>query len=798
MAKWNLTSQDPGNFIIAADQRCSNICYTNDHIWELSLSGGDPPAIAIQTTFGLRARNYRIFPRFLEGDTAITDPTKFAVAPSVQKFFPNYLQVSLEPFKGIDVLLEYWVPDSNTLTGRVKITNSRLTARKIEVQWAALLSPITEGNRMAHHEIEAATVLCGQTANLFSAISMTGVPNISAGPFPALSVMLELAPGSSRDLFWAQSAADSFELACDTARLSANKYATDNWDAAITRLDILNQSLLHVSTGDPEWDAAIALGQNVALGICLSGSQQLPNPTFVLNRLPQHGFSARGDGSDYDHLWNGQSPLEAYYLGCMLLPAFPDIVKGFLNNFIFTQNQVGLIDCKPGLAGQRSGLMATPILANLAWQIYESTQDLAYLKTIYPALLHYIQAWFTDQQDRDGDGLPEWTRGSQSGFEDHPIFSQFQAWAQGADISKVESPSLCAFLYSEIEHLLEIAKVIEETGQLSALKAWRDNLHSALDASWHEKDFIYRNWDRESHFSPAGEHLGKLSGPGTIPLNREFSIPIRLSIRVNAPDEIPRNIHIFIHGTSPTGNYRIERIHGEQIRWHIHRGNVCSEQIYNFIESIEVTGIKENDQLEVEVMDLSLLDHTLLLPLWAGIPTPERARQLIQENITRPDIFWKPHGIQACPHSSKDPNYPGSAVHMIWNSLIGEGLLKYDYQQEAVDLISRLMKVLTQNLKVNNSFYNYYHAENGHGLGERNSLAGLVPIRLFLDALGVRIYSPNKVWISGKNPFPWPVTLRYRGLIVIRDFHRTIITFPGGQTAIIKSSEPRIVTVERY
>jgi hypothetical protein len=797
MVKWHLTSQDPGNFIIAADQRCNNTCYTNDHIWELSLTGGDPPAIAIQTTFGLRARNYRIFPRFLEGDTAITDPDNFSSAPIVQKFYPNYLQVSFEPFEGIDVILEYSVPDSNGLTGRMRITNSRLSSRKIEIQWAALLSPTTNGKRMAPYDIDSATVLCGQTANIFSAIAMTGVPDIGAGPFPALSVTLELAPGGTRELFWAQSAAETFDLACGQARIAANKSAYDNWDASVARLDILNQGLIQINTGDPDWDAAFALGHKIALGLCLSGTPKLPGPTFVLNRLPHHGYSARGDGSDYDHLWNGQPSLEAYYLGSMLLPASPEIVKGFLNNFIFTQDQRGIIDCKPGLAGQRSGVMATPILANLAWQIYEYTQDLTYLKSIFPALLHYIQAWFTDQQDRDGDGLPEWSRGSQSGFEDHPVFSQYQDWAQGGDISKVESPSLCAFLHSEIEHLLEIAKVTQETNQLSALEAWRDNLHSAVDASWNEKDAIFRNWDRESHFSPAGEHLGKRMGSGTIPLSREFSTPIRLSIRVNAPGDIPRNIHIFIHGTSPSGNYRIERVQGEQIRWHIHRGNICSEQIYNFIESVEVTGIEEDDQIDVEVMDLSLLDHTLLLPLWAGIPDKERARRLIHENIIRPDLFWKTFGIPACPNSSTDPSYPGHAIHMIWNSFIGEGLLKYGYKQESVELVTKLMKVVIRNLKVNNSFYNYYHAESGVGLGERNSLGGLVPIRLFLDTLGVRIISPNKVFLSGKNPFPWPVTLGYRGLVVIRDFHRTKITFPGGQTAIIKSTEPRIVTVEQ-
>ena len=147
MVKWNLSSLDPGNFIIAADQRCGNTIYPNDHIWELSLSGGDPPSISIQTTFGLRARTYRIFPRFLEGDTAISIRLHFRYLHVCRNsILISYRQLS-RPFEGIDVILEFWVPNSNTLTGRIKLTNSRLNLRKIEVQWAALLSPDFRGEK---------------------------------------------------------------------------------------------------------------------------------------------------------------------------------------------------------------------------------------------------------------------------------------------------------------------------------------------------------------------------------------------------------------------------------------------------------------------------------------------------------------------------------------------------------------------------------------------------------------------------------------------------------------------------
>lgn len=66
MRNWNLGPGDPLQLTIAADARLTPTDYTNDHIWELDLSGGDPSALALRTTFGLRARLMRLFPRFSE------------------------------------------------------------------------------------------------------------------------------------------------------------------------------------------------------------------------------------------------------------------------------------------------------------------------------------------------------------------------------------------------------------------------------------------------------------------------------------------------------------------------------------------------------------------------------------------------------------------------------------------------------------------------------------------------------------------------------------------------------------
>jgi hypothetical protein len=62
-----------------------------------------------------------------------------------------------------------------------------------------------------------------------------------------------------------------------------------------------------------------------------------------------------------------------------------------------------------------------------------------------------------------------------------------------------------------------------------------------------------------------------------------------------------------------------------------------------------------------------------------------------------------------------------------------------------------------------------------------------------MRVLGVRIVSPRKVYLEGRNPFPWPVTVRHKGLAVVRGETETVITFPSGQSAMVRGEEAQMV-----
>ena len=793
MREWKITNDGPHSLVLAADARLSSLDYCDDQIWELTLGGGEPPAVALQSTYGLRARNMRLFPQFIEEGTIRGDPGDFSSQPEIRLFYPNFLEIFFSPFQGIDVTADYWVPYSQAVCGRLQIANISSIKRRVTIELVALLTPADNGQPMSVVEMRAAQVLVGRSGDLSPLVFMTGGPDAASGPYPALSLEVDLSPGSLRSITWCHVAAQSAEESFDQARLLAAK----TWDAEKARIELLNSSNVEIHTGDPDWDAALAFSQKVALGSLLGPTSALPHTSFVITRLPDQGYSIRGDGSDYGPAWNGQSPLETYYLIDFLLPGFKDIAKGLLLNFLSTQTEDGFVDFKPGLGGQTSTKLATPLLATLAWRIHQVNEDLGFLSKVYPGLVRYLFSWFTDQHDRDGDGIPEWDHPVQAGYEDHPLFSHWHHWAQGIDINVAESPALCAFLYRECQALIQIARSINQLELIPSFYELADELRTAVELSWDEQRATYHNWDRDTHLTTTLKVLGKRRGPGRLNVQRNFKQPARLLLRVHADGESTRHPIIFLHGTGASGNRRIERISSDQFNWYLGLGTATCEKTYHSIDYLEIKGLDEKDHISLQTANFSTEDHTLLLPLWAGIPDKDRAELLLKNTLTNPERYWRSYGLPACPAFTSTPDaHACQYVHPIWNSFIGEGLINYGFQEAAIELINRLMQAVIRNLKQKGAFRRFYNAESGEGFGDRDSISGLAPLGLFMTALGVRIISQYKVAVTGFNPFPWPVTVKYKGLTILRHINQTRVIFPDGQTIKADDPLPRVISLE--
>jgi len=789
MREWLLRAGDPLNLTLAADMRFSTPNYVNDHIWELELGSGEPPALSLRTTYGLRARSIRIFPRFTEDGIALADVNAFATPPVVRRCYPNFLELTFSPFEGLEVTYEVRVPDSNTLAGRMTVYNRSTETRKLGLEMCTALVPL-DGHAFSHTQMQMVNVLAGQTSGLVPLLFMTGGPLPGPGPQPSLMVDLDLDPGISRQLTWSQAATPEHQTSFDTARL----VAAQPWDAERARIELVNAGdTIDIRTGDPDWDAALALSQKTALGLFFPANENLSRPSFVQARGPDYGYSRKGDGSDYPASWSGQSPLDVYYLSAVL-PVAPNLVQGLLRNFLAAQTEDGEVDGRPGLGGQRGRYQAMPILASLAWNLYGVSEDDEFLEAAFPKLLDFFWAWFSPKNDRDRDGIPEWAHLMQSGYEENPTFDTWNPWSQGAEITFMHNPALMSMLYCEAQVLILMAEQLDRESDVNLVKKQIEGLKSALDEAWHPRTALYRYRDRETGASSSGKVLGRKKGPGTIKVKQTFEPPIRLLIEVQTESPGSKRPQAIISEYVTKGENEI--IQGGQFHWRSGGMVATSQQVHTKIGRVRIKGIGRKDSVIVRRLDYSGEDHTLLLPMWAGVPDAQQAQVLTGRTILNAERFDRPFGIPAYP---KVPNAEAdavcSSVYLPWNLMICEGLLAYGFRQEAARLLAHLMNGVIKNLKQKRAFYERYHADTGLGLGERNAVSGLAPTGLFLQILGVTVLSPTRVRLEGENPFPWPVTIQYKGLTIVRELEKTEVNFPNGKRVTVEDPAPCIVSL---
>ena len=725
----------------------------------------------------------------------INDPKQFYHPITIHQYYPNYINLSFKPFSNINVILEYWVPDSHGIAGKTKIINLGHELCQIQVEWAELLVPAADGNRMSATEIGLTTILAGETTSLFPVLFLTGGAQPGKSPYPSLSLSYDISPKGMQETQWVHATLTELNASYALAKELISK----NWDIKFTQISRMNSQRLEVITGNQDWNTAISLSQTLADQLLLQSTALSQSASFVSVRNPDQGYSLLKNGSDYNYLWNGQTALDSYYLTDFLLPSSPGIVKGLMDNFFATQTPEGEIDLKPGLGGQRSQLLSTPLLAIISWKLYQYTSDIEYLKGIFPKLLSFFFSWFTNNHDRDHDSIPEWDQIIQTGYEEHPLFTYHDELSGGLDISTVESPDLCSILYQECKSLISIANEIANFSAVEQLEQVAVKLSEAVENSWRDSQACFSYRDRDSHITAPPELIGKLIGPGIIEVHQEFPNPIRPTIRVKSKREGTRPVQLYIHGTSTNGAHRVDHVPAYQIHWHLNTGYFTSDYIYKTIEQIEITGISPDDEVIVQTPSLTMIDQTLLLPLWAGIPSKDKAKILINLTIMNKKRFLSTYGLRSCInfHNTDEESKQLSVLNLLWLSFIMDGMIRYEERKKAAEVFSRMMKAVVRSIKTDMTLHQFYHSETGKPSGSINSLTSLIPIGTLLNIIGVKIYNSSKVEISGSNPFPWPVTIKYRGLTIVHQENNTTILFSDGQNITVDNTHPQMVSIEK-
>lgn len=793
MRNWQLGATDPLALRLAADVRHFRTDYADDQIWELRIGQGQAPPLALETRYGGRCGLARLAPIWIIDGRPIYEAAGFAGQPMLHTFWPSYLRLTARPVSHLALEAEYWAIESHVVGGRFTFANKG--QQPIQVGVDLLAQVMTE---MREHEIGLLTFSGRRQAlhvrDVGNLQPVVLLENALSGPGQThLSVHLTIPPGERAAVRWVHAARP---VLAESLALARHWLEKQDWDAHLARLREINATTPEIATGDLACDAAIAFSYKVLLQSFVGPTGRLPYPSFVFARIPARGFSPRGDGSDHYWQWSGQVATEAYMALPAIAPAAPELAKGVLRNYLATQGADGFIDWKPGLGGQRHGLLSIPLLAYTAWLVYLYTEDRDFLAEVFPGLLRFFHRWFQSDVDRDGDGFPEWTDTIQSAFDDHPSFVPYRRWAQNADISKAETPDLAAYLIWEARSLLNMARVLGRAQEQPAVRQRLDALKAHLATMWDGATGSYHYRDRDSHVSTTG--IAVAEGPGDSPLipSLDLDPPNRLIVRVLGGRDHRPAMSVLLEGLDADGKTVTETLPAEAFTWYRGMGAATSAHIYCRIDRITATGLSRVYDVQVSSVDWTRQDQTLLLPLWAGPDDPGRAGALV-ETVTDPDRYWRPYGIPNC--SAQDPAYDptnrdgSGGVWMMWNQMLGEGLIDAGRPDLAAELLRRIMAAQLHTLRAEQAFREAYNSDVLEGIGEIDYLWGVVPLHLLWRLMGVRIVSPRRVWIGGKYALPWPVTIRHLGIEVRRSAESAVVTFPSGYSKRLRSEKWQVV-----
>ena len=791
MKTWSLTEHDPICLTLSADARFVQTDYSNDQIWELGWWDNEIPSIWLQSTYGRRAQSMKIFPVFtLEGETR-QDPSTFSKAVQLSQILPNLASIEFAPFRDLLIRADYYVPDSHAVTGRFIFQNLGLSPQMVNLRLSGYLQPGSQGNPMGVVEFDGVETLSGSAANICPVIMMSGGAHKVPSAYPSIEVDAEIRPGDIKTWVWAHSALNSPDKSFERCR----ELIQIPWEPVQVRIEMGNSRMLKIQTGNPDWDSVLWMAQKELLRGFIGPTAHNSRVGLIARRGIEDGYALSTDGKDHTGIWGGMGTADTYYLARQALPIAPEFVKDLIRNILRTQNPAGELDWAPGMGSQRSGFQAMPLLASLAWDCYQWTEDKAFLEEVFPGLFSFYKSWFTQAHDRDGDGYPEWNHAIQTGLEERPIFNRFDPQDQGFNIAHAETVDLAAYLYREGRALIAMAQALDRVGLTTVIQEHISALHMRVEATWSEKKSSYRHVDRDSHNTQAGLQLLKRRGESSTTLDRLLDPPSKLLLRLKGDPARAKKLKVEIVSEGAKKRGRTEIVTHKKFQFFWEWGTHTTDKLNHRIQEIRVKGIDTKMTMEIVVPDLEREDITLNLPLWAGWLDGSRIRTLVHELLANPEAYWRQNGLSTIPATdgSYDRDGVSGDVRMLWNSMIGVGLVEHGFREKAGQLFQKLMAPAIEILKREKRFYSHYQADGIQGLGVKGGLQGIVPLDLFLAILGVRLISPTKVWVWPGHPFPWPVKIEWQGLSLECQQDVIHIRFPDGQRLTVEGDEGRMV-----
>lgn len=734
-----------------------------DSVWQLRLEANGP--ITVNTSFGLRTQSFQIFPVFMINKVGYRKINEFLSPPQIRRLWQNHIQLWQTPSPECSASFDLWVSSPEVLEGRISLKNTGNTANELGARVAARLFAFDNKDGMNHTKRKSLTYLKGESDGLQISVIMDGMLKPIISPELALENTKVLGPNESLNIFWRCKVSEG-------SKPEDDRYFTIfpvNWDAEMARLALKQQTQeVSITTPNVDWDIAFRMSQLQAQQLITHTSTENEDLSLITTRNPHSrsleplklNNSANSDSAKMNALKLWQA-IQA------LLPANTETCANLFESYLEKS-------LKPNPQNGDVAL-AFPILCQTAWLIHSHLQEKDFLQRVYPQLRTTLFAWFWQQNDRDQDSLPEWSNLNQTGMMELDSYDLFKLDNYATPISTVETVGLAALLHKECQTLNLMAKVLEDPQTEKVLGTLIAKLSLRMK-EFRDSNILSR--DRDSHQAHSSELYFEGLAKNLPEKGLTLTPASRLNIKIKPSLQIKKPQGIRLLGTDANGHPVDEALAAEQILWLPGSFLYCSHTIFSHLEAL--AGYFDADtEISIYRAELKQPDISHLLAWDPNMPFPvldDVIEQWLMSNEEN-SLYGLPEQLD-----QDEPNTRQKTSNIAWNALLLQHVLLLGEREMAFRLFNQMIRATISVLRQEHAIFERVNSKTGQAYGKANDIRGLLPTSLFMDLLGIKIYSPTKVSVGGTNAVPWPVTVRYMGLEITRDQKNSTIIMPDGSS----------------
>ncbi len=747
------------DLFLAADAMQGNVDPCNDQVWRLTSEGGEPTALALATSYGLRAYGMRLFPRFHMNSESITNPNAYHQYPSVHFSAGNFAQIHCSPFPSIDVNLRLWVPTSQVLVGQVSLELHAAQPESLRIEWVTLLEPFPGGSGMSAVDQRINTILAGKTRDLEPVFLLTGMPQANFSTYPSLTSDVALQPSRPRQFTWVISSLETRDLSFYTAR----RYTAANLEAEQLKIEMSQRNTyFFVNAAQKGLSAQIDASQMRMQQLILPPFGKFSHPSIVASRTPDTGFSHAKDGSGSGASWGIQTSVDVFLASRILLPSQPHLVKELLQNILDQQSDDDSMDLLTSWSGRRSGMKSTPLLAGTAVDVFAYTQDIEWLKRVFPTLLAAFTTWFPARMETDAESFPAWQHPLQTGLIPATGITDEDEKRLGILIRTCKSPALAAMLYHECNSLIAMARLLDLPARISWLEQKLDFLSTCIQSCWNEQTSLFEYCDLLNHSAVTRHKPITYRRNGGFPFRGHKSHSSFTVLQAQLTTTYPHPFEIRLQTDQKTIDLT-ER----SFQWHGNAGFAVVEAPLSMIQFISLRGLKKSEVLTLDEPAIADPDASAIAPFWAGAATPDQLDGFLSKHLA---FFEAQH--------EQPQGIPALFGYMLLETLIADGR-----QEKALTLFEKWF--------VPGIFVTENNRSNSRG---PRSLEELIPLRIFLSIYGIEKWTGQEMILKNGNALLPSITVQYEQASVTLDQGACVIDHANGEsTTLDQAGKTRII-----